>query len=227
MIEAFAPSLYVADGPRLSFLGFDFSTRMAIVRLEDGGLWVWSPVALDDELARGVDALGPVRCLVTPNKLHHLFLRDWMTRWPEARVHAPPGLARKRRDLHFDAELGDEPDPAWAAEIDQTNFRGSFFMDEIVFFHRVSRTAIVGDLVQRHDPSGMSRLREAIMRLDGLVGEDGSTPRDWRVSFWRRAPARAARATVLGWKPERLVIAHGACAKEGASALLERALVWI
>ncbi len=65
------------------------------------------------------------------------------------------------------------------------------------------------------------------MRLDGLVGERGSTPREWRASFLRRGPARAARQKVLGWQADRLLVAHGACVGSGAAAVIERALDWI
>jgi len=227
MLEEFGPSLYVADGPTVSFFGFPYPTRMALARLSDGSAWVWSPIALTPELERAVDSIGPVRHIVSPNKIHHLFLGDWAERWPEARIHAPPGLARRRRDLHFHQELGDEPDPAWASDIDQTIFHGSLALTEVAFFHRPSRTAIVGDLVQRNDPSEMRGLKGMLMRLDGLVGENGSTPREWRASFLRRASARAARARLLAWKPERLLIAHGACAQTGATQILARALAWM
>jgi hypothetical protein len=96
MLEAFGPSLYLADGPTVSFFGFPYPTRMALVRLSDGSVWVWSPVALTAALERNVEAIGPVRHIVSPNKLHHLFLRQWAERWPEARLHAPPGLARRK-----------------------------------------------------------------------------------------------------------------------------------
>ena len=129
--------------------------------------------------------------------------------------------------MHFHAELGDQADFAWAADIDQAIFRGSIAMEEVAFFHRPSRTAIFCDLVQRHDPAQMRGLKGMVMRLDGMVGEHGSTPREWRASFLRRGPARAARAKLLGWRPERLLIAHGACARHDATALLERALAWI
>jgi hypothetical protein len=227
MLEEFGPSLYVADGPTVSFLGFPYPTRMAVARLSDGSAWVWSPIALTPELERAVDSIGPVCHIVSPNKIHHLFLKEWVERWPEARLHAPPGLARRKPGLHFDAELGDEADPAWAADIDQTIFRGSIAMDEVAFFHRPSRTAIFCDLVQRHDPAQMKGLKGMLMRLDGLVGERGSTPREWRASFVRRRPARAARARALAWEPERLVIAHGACAQENATQILARALAWM
>jgi len=227
MLEEFGPSLYVADGPTVLFLGFPYPTRMAVARLMDGSAWVWSPVALTPGLARAVDAIGPVRHIVSPNKIHHLFLKEWAERWPDARLHAPPGLAKRKPELHFDAELDDTADPAWAAEIDQTIFRGSIAMQEVAFFHRPSRTAIFCDLVQRHDPAQMKGVKGMLMRLDGLVGEAGSTPREWRASFLRRRPARAARARVLAWEPDRLVIAHGACAEANATQILARALAWI
>jgi len=227
MLEAFGPSLYVTEGPTVSFFGFPYPTRMALARLADASVWVWSPVALSVQLAGEVEAIGPVRHIVSPNKLHHLFLRQWSERWPEARVHAPPGLARKKPGLRFDAELGDGPDPAWAADIDQVIFRGSFAMEEAVFFHRASRTAIFGDLIQRFPEATASGWKGALMRLDGLVGANGSTPREWRASFLRRGPARAARERVLGWQPERLLIAHGECAQSSATQIVAAALRWI
>jgi hypothetical protein len=227
MLEEFGPSIYMADGPTVPFFGFPYPTRMAVVRLADDSLWVWSPVALTDQLVREIEALGPVRDIVSPNKIHHLFLPEWASRWPDARLYAPPGLVRRKPAIHFHAELLDEPDPAWAADIDQTIFRGSIVMDEVAFFHRASRTAIIGDLIQRHSEANMSGWKGALMRLDGLVGEHGSTPREWRASFVRRRAARAARAKVLGWKAERLLIAHGECARARAGEIIERALRWI
>lgn len=227
MVEEFAPFLYVADGPVVSFYGFPYPTRIALVRLSDGSVWIWSPVALTKELCKFVDDLGPVRHIVSPNKIHHLFLAEWAERWPEARLYAPPGLAKRRPDLRFDVELGDEPDPAWASDIDQVIFRGSLAMEEVAFFHRESRTALICDLIQRHPEAAMTGWKGTLMRLDGLVGERGSTPREWRASFLRRSKARAAREKVLGWNPERLLIAHGECAQTNASKIIQDALSWI
>jgi hypothetical protein len=200
---------------------------MAVVRLADGGLWVWSPIALDDALAEAVQELGPVRHLVAPNALHHLFLADWRRRFGEARLHAAPGLARKRRDLAVDGELGDEPDPAWARDLDQVVFRGTLWIEEVVFFHRASRTALVCDLIQRFDPRSLSGPAGLALRLWGLVGPQGSTPREWRASFWNRRAARAALQKALAWNPERLVIAHGVLPEENGREALARGLRWL
>ena len=227
MLEEFGPSIYTADGPTVSFYGFPYPTRMAVVRLSDGNVWVWSPIALSDELVNSLTALGPVRHIVSPNKIHHLFLAEWVERWPAARLYAPPGLANRRRDLTFDEELGDQPNPAWAADIDQVIFHGSLAMEEVAFFHRASRTAIVCDLIQRHPEATMSGWKGMLMRLDGLVGKDGSTPREWRASFIGRRKAREAREKVLSWQPDRLLIAHGECAQSGATSVINHALGWI
>jgi len=227
MLEEFGPDLYSAAGPTVSFFGFPYPTRMAVARLSDGSAWVWSPIALSDQLADEVRAIGPVRHIVSPNKIHHLFLQAWGERWPDAHFYAPPGLAKKKPDIHFHAELGDEPAQAWATDIEQVVFRGSFAMEEVVFFHRASRTAIVGDLIQRFSPAKISGWRGLLMRVDDLVGERGSTPREWRVSFLSRGPARAARQKVLDWNAQRLLIAHGECAQEGSADIIAAALSWI
>lgn len=227
MIIEFGPSLYIADGPTVSFYGFPYPTRMAVVRLSDGNVWVWSPIALTESLFSDVEAIGPVRYIVSPNKLHHLFLSEWANKWPQAHLYAPPELTKKRPDLIIQSVLGEIPEPGWATDIDQAIFRGSFAMEEVVFFHHESRTAIFCDLIQRHPETKMSGWKGMLMRLDGLVGEHGSTPREWRASFLRRGPARAARDKVESWQAEKLVIAHGECAKSGASSIITNALDWI
>lgn len=227
MLTAFGQDCYFVDGPAVSFHGFPYPTRMAVVRLSSGATWVWSPIELTEDLAIAVQALGPVAHIVSPNKLHHLALPAWKSRWPEASVHAPPGLARKMKGFRFDAELGDEPDRKWIADIDQVVFRGSFAMEEVVFFHRTSRTAIFGDLIQRFSGAAAEGWKGTFLRLDGVVGPYGSTPRDWRLSFISRDTARAARQKVLGWQPERLLIAHGECVGSGATQVIAEALSWI
>lgn len=226
-LERIGEEIWIADGPTVSFFGFPYPTRMAVVRLAERALWVWSPVGLDDALRRDVEALGSPRFLVAPNKLHHLFLGEWQRAWPEARLYGAPGLARRRPDLRFDAELGDAPPPEWGGAIDQAVVGGSLVMDEVLFFHRPSRTALACDLVQRFPPETLPPLRRWIMRLDGLVGPAGSTPREWRATFLRRRRARAAAERALAWRPERLVVAHGAWAPARGADVLASGLAWL
>jgi hypothetical protein len=227
LMREFGPNIWIAEGPVVSFFGFPYPTRMALVRLADGGLFVWSPIALSQELAAAVDALGPVRHVVSPNALHHLFLGEWKAAYPAARLWAPPGLRSKRKDLAFDAELGDAPEPQWAANIDQVHMSGSLFMTEVVFFHRASCSAIFADLIQNFPRDWFKGWRGVVARLDGLVAPNPGAPREWRASFLTRRAARAALARIFAWPIERVLIAHGDCAQSDGAAFVRRAFGWL
>ena len=95
-MQEFGRDIWTADGPDVSVAGFHYPTRIAIIKLSDGGLFVWSPIRLTESLRAAVDAAGQVRHIVAPNSLHHLFLPEWQRAYPEARLYAPPGLRKKR-----------------------------------------------------------------------------------------------------------------------------------
>jgi hypothetical protein len=169
LLAEFGPRIWIGEGPIVPFYGFAYPTRMAVIRLQDGSLFVWSPIALSSDLRQEVDALGMVRHLVSPNLLHHLFLGDWKSAYPHARLYASPGLRRRRKLLPFDAALRDTPDPAWAMDIDQVLLRGSFYLTEAVFFHHPSRTAIFADLIQNFPRDWFKGWRGFVARFGGIV----------------------------------------------------------
>jgi hypothetical protein len=211
----------------VSFYGFPYPTRMAVVPLSDGSLFVWSPIALSASLAREVDALGPVGHLVSPNPLHHLFLAEWKRAYPRSRTYAAVGLRKKRRDLAFDADLHDLPEPAWAADIDQVLVHGSIAMTEAVFFHRASRTAIFADLIENLPQDWFKGWRAAVARLGGILAPNPGAPRDWRLSFLDRRAARSALAGILAWPIERVLIAHGEPVTAGGAQFVRGAFSWL
>jgi hypothetical protein len=226
-LRPFGPKIWVADGPRVPFFTFPYPTRMALVELQNGGLFAWSPIALAPELTAEVEALGEPRYLVSPNLLHHLSLAEWKAAWPRARLIASPGLSRRRRDLAFDAELSDTPDPGWAADIDQVLVKGSVVMTEAVFFHRLSRTAIFADLIENLPRDFAAGWRGILARLDGITEPNPGAPREWRASFIDRKAARASLERILGWGIERVLIAHGAPAEREGEAFVRKAFAWL
>ena len=226
-LTPFGEGLWVADGPVCSFHGFPYPTRMAVIRLAKGELFLWSPVRLDAALRAEVDALGPVAHLVEPNALHHLFLPDWVHAYPAARVYASPGLAKKRRDIRFDAELGDAPDPGWAGQVEQIMLKGSFMLTEIFFFHQQSRTALICDSIQSFPRGWFKGWRGLLARLDGIVQPGIGAPREWRLSFLDRKAARAAVERLLVLGPERVVLAHGDRVAVDGAGLIRRGFAWL
>ena len=227
MLERICADVWIAEGPEVSFVGIPYPTRMGVVRLPSGKLWIWSPIALDEELATALAQLGEVAHLVEPNLLHHLALAAWQERWPEARAYAPPGLAKRYPSLRFHAELQDEPIPEFEGVIKQVVVRGSFFMEEVLFLHAPSGTLFVGDLVQKHDPKDFNTWQRLVMKADGMVGPKGSTPREWRATFLRREQARAAVRKAIAWGPERMVIAHGDWVHARGGEALRSSLRWL
>jgi hypothetical protein len=225
-LNEFGPGIWIADGPIVPFFTFPYPTRMALIRLSDGGLFVWSPIALSSDLKGHVDAFGPVRYLASPNRLHHLFLREWKSAYPQAKLYASPGLRRKRKDLAFDGELGETPEPEWAADVDQVPVHGSF-LTEVEFFHRASRTAMFADLLQNLPQNWVSGWRGVVARLDGVSAPNPGAPREWRASFLNRRGARASFERILAWPIERVVIAHGEPVAADGAAFVRGAFEWL
>lgn len=139
---------------------------MAVVRLPgDGGLWVWSPVALTQEVRAAIDAVGPVRHLIAPNSLHHTFLDEWPAAYPDARVHAASGLSREVAGAEIHSTTGEEPDPAWGGVIDQVAVLGNRITTEVVFFHRPSASVLVTNLVRCLTPQDLDLLQSGSQRM--------------------------------------------------------------
>jgi hypothetical protein len=223
----FGRDIWIADGPDVAVAGFHYPTRMAVVRLTDGGLFVWSPIRLTDDLRMAADALGRVAHIVAPNSLHHLFLAEWQRAYPDARLYAAPGLRQKRCDLAFDAELGDAAAAGWAGEIDQVAMRGNLITTEIVFFHRASGTLLFTDLLQQIAADRLSGWRAMVARLDLMTGPEPSVPRKFRLAFVGRRKARMALERIFAWPVEKVLMAHGTPVERDTQVFLRRAFGWL
>ena len=230
-LERLDDALWLAEGELVSFYGFAYPTRSVIVRLADGRLWVWSPVKLDAELRSEVDLLGEVAHLVSPNKLHRLYLAEWKAAYRQAKLWGPFSTVKRCPNLVFEAPLTETPPKEWGPDLDQAWFRGSFALDEIAFFHRPSRAAIFADLIQAFDDAFLRRnwpfWGRPLARLDGIASADPGAPREWRLSFVDRVASRGACAKALGWNCERAIIAHGEWRRSGGHEFVMRALAWL
>ncbi|HEY1707646.1 MAG TPA: DUF4336 domain-containing protein [Rhizomicrobium sp.] len=223
----FGSGIWIADGPVVDFYGFPYSTRMVLIRLQNGDLFVWSPVSLTGPLKNAVDGIGRVAYLVSPNSLHHLSLAEWKASYPHAAICGSRTLAKKRSDLKFDVILNVTQEVPWSAEVEQVEMAGSFALTETVFFHRNSRTALFADLIENFAPDWFSGWRGWVARLDGIVAPQGGAPREWRLTFLRRKEARSALNRILAWQPEKAVVAHGASIRHDATTFIERSFRWL
>ena len=225
MLEKLADGLWVDARPFRAGPFLEIGTRMSVVRLADGGLFLHSLVEIDDETREALERIGSVRFLVAGNLLHHLYLASAVKVFPQAELWGPPGLAGKRKDLRFEGVLGDEAPAAWRTDLDQLEVRGIPRANEVVFLHRASRTLLVTDLCfnVRHSDSLATRL---FMRANGVYGRFG--PSRLLRSLVRDRPAlRASLERILAWDFDRVVVTHGEVLERGGRDALRAGFAWL
>ena len=235
MLKPFVDDIWIVDGPLIEMTlygGLPFTTRMTVVRLPDGGLWLHSPTPAAPALVSALRELGPVRHLIAPNLLHYWWMSDWQQVFPDARTHAAPGVieraARYGRPLRVDRILGETPDPDWRGTFDQLLVNG-WYMSEVDFFHRPSRSLILTDLIECFESHKIHGWRLRLLaRLGGILGQ-ATMPRDLRLTFLgqRRARLREAVRAMIAWDPEHIVLAHGRCYASDGRTQLTRAFAWL
>lgn len=220
MLDPIAPGIWHAKRA-FKVAGMAMTARMTVVQLADGGLWLHSPILIDDALRGALDAIGPVQYIVAPNKAHHLFVNKCLALYPAARLFGAPGLEQKRPGLPMVALLGSAP-PAWAGQIEQVFMAGIPLLNETVFFHTASGTAIFTDVCQMW--TGPLGWKETLFaRLTG-VRNTLTVPRTIRLLIKDKAAARASALAILAWPVQRVVVAHNSVVEGGAHAAMKRAL---
>ncbi len=229
-------NIWIVDGPiehmQQFGLSLPFPTRMTVIRLRDDNLFIHSPVRADENLYAAIEALGRVAHLVSPNKIHYAAMGLWAACYPEAVCWASPGVreraAKHRIAVPFSADLQDAPPPDWAGEIDQLIFRGSRFMDEVVFFHKASATLILADLIENFEAGKISLPMRFLVRLGGNLDPDGKLSLDLRLTFTgRRRQACRCYERMMAWHPERIILAHGRWYRQNGTQELRRAFRWL
>jgi len=220
--------IWIFDGPVVGFLGFPYTTRMTVIRLSCGGLWIHSPIKLDSKLAGVIERLGPVKYLIAPNSLHYLFIEQWQCSYPQAISYGTRELLVKRKEITFEHVLASDGDYPWRDEIDQLLFTGSRMMEEAVFFHQPSATLIVTDLVENFAPEHFNCLQRFIARVVGIVAPNGKMPLEWRLSFiFSKAMARSHIHKILAWQPRLIVMSHGKIVSTDVDKFLRSSFSWL
>lgn len=216
--------LWVFERP-LSVLGLHVGTRMTVLRLADGSLFLHSPVGLDAGTRTDLERLGRVRFVVAPNKLHHLFVAAYRDAFPDAELWAAPGLTEKRPRLPFDGVLDDAAPGAWKADLEQLLVAGIPHLNEVVFLQRATRTLLLTDLGMNFAPGG-TLLTRLWVRAMGLRGGFGVS-RLVRSLVRDRAAARASIERVLSWDFERVTVTHGMVLQRSGRRLMRQAWAWL
>lgn len=228
LIKEFTKKVWLSDGVEVTAaLGFRFPTRCAIIQLSANELFVWSPIKLSDELKKEIETLGEVRHIVSPSSLHHLFMNEWITAFPNATVYGVSKLANKRKDIKFDVLLDNTSHDIFNGELQYVVFEGNLITQEAVFFHSASRTVIFTDLLQDLPQNYYHGWRALIAKIDCMTSGQPAVPLKYRNSTIGRKEFEKSAIQTIEWHPENIIIAHGKCVIGEATDILKQAFSWL
>ncbi len=223
-MHAIADDIWVAEQP-LRFGAVEIGARMTVMRLSDSSLAIHSPISLTDPLRNSLDALGPVRHVIAPNRFHHLFAGEYAAAYPESTLFAAPGLGDKRPDLEIGGVLPAEAPASWKSELAYLFFAGLPFANEVVGLHKKTRTLLVSDLAFNIGPDA-PWLTRMTFRLWGRYNEFGPT-RFERLLVRDRNAARRSLEEILHLDFDRVVVAHGRILESGGPEAMRRGFDWL
>lgn len=200
-------------------------TRMTVVRLADGGLWVHSPVQPTDAGVAALRALGPVRYVVAPNRSHHLFFLPFLAAFPDAIGFIAPGLQGKRPDLAGYRELTPGLPQPWSDDLPGWFIGGLPVINETVWFHPGTGTLLLTDLLFcfGEQNRGLARLAARLLGVNGRV----AMSRTMKLMVRDRQVFRRSIAPLLALDVRRIVLAHDQVVGHDARAALARAFAWV
>ena len=190
--------------------------RSTAVKLSDGGVWVLASTPLTEQTKVTLDKLGPVKYIIGPDSVHHLFLGEFKKAYPDAKLIAPEAAIERFEDktLKVDGKFGaDPPGTLYGFENDILHcYFSGFANKDVAFFHPTSRTLIQADLLfnlpctEQYSKSKSS----GHIPIFGHMGPASwmHSKMTWSMGTDKDAMRRDVK-TVLGWEFERIIPCHG------------------
>ena len=101
--------IWIKEYP-IHYAGTKFNSRMTIIRLSNGNLFIHSPCEIEEDTKISIEKLDKVEFIVAPGSYHHLYVGSAQRAFPEPETFICPGIERKNPEIEFDWLLGDRPD---------------------------------------------------------------------------------------------------------------------
>ncbi|KAJ6532693.1 hypothetical protein DFH09DRAFT_1181988 [Mycena vulgaris] len=216
VIREVTPQITTFSKPFARFSILPFGGRSTAIRLSTGDVWVLASTPLTHDTKAAIDKLGPVKWIMAGDAVHHMFLGQFKTAYPEAKIIGVEALIAKKKaeGLKLDGAYGaDAADTKYGFEdeIYACYFSG-FANKDVAWFHAASKTLIVADLLfnlpgkEQYSKSKSS----SKVPIFGTLDPWGSVHKHfvWGQGKDKAAMTRDAK-TVLAWAPERIIMCHG------------------
>jgi hypothetical protein len=184
--------------------------------MRDGGVWVLASTPLDEETRATIDNMGPVKYIIGPDSVHHLFLGQFQKAYPEAKLIAVQEAIEKKtaEGLRFDGAWGKDASGTkygFEQEIQHIYFTGHVNKD-VAFYHADSKTLIEADLLLNLPATEQYSQTKSWLPLVGFGLYPGSAIQKFFVTKGMtnnfEEMKRDAKA-VAAWDFDRIIPCHG------------------
>jgi len=218
-IKLLQDGLYVVEQP-FALYGAELGIRMTVVRTSDNELWLHSPVRFGENLAAQVATLGSVRSIVSPSKMHRLFLPEWIAAYPQAVHYVPMGMSLHVPGGKLPTTLTPTPPKEWHGQLEQHEVQGIPELNELVFYHPATRTLILTDLCFNIRAGAL--WTQLFFTLNGTWDRFAPT-RIFRRAIQDHVAFRASIDRILRWDFDRIIVSHGEIVERDGKELFRTA----
>lgn len=194
--------------------------RMTAVRLRDGGMVVFSVIALDEPEMAALEAFGTPTFMVVPNEIHRMDAKVWKQRYPSITVVAPAGAHEEVSEIvPVDATDIDFGDPAVRfVTVPGTAEREAALIIE----NDAGTTLVLNDLI--FNLANRPGFGGWLLKLAGVTGTEPHVPA--MIKMLQVKDEKALQEQLERWAAlpnlRRIVVSHGNIISREPSPLLLR-----
>jgi len=194
-----------------------FERRMTVVRLNNGSLVLYSPIALDEAQMGQLEAFGSPAFLVVPGSHHRVDVKIFKDRYPAAKVIAAPGArSAVEKIVTVDAAGAEFSDPSLTLMTVPGTSQNEL---ALLVSAGGGTTLILNDILA--NVQNATGVNGVIARLFGFAGERPQIPLPEKLAIIDDKKALAAQ--FLAWAQtslKRIVVSHGEPIKDDPAAVL-------
>ncbi|KIW02129.1 uncharacterized protein PV09_06617 [Verruconis gallopava] len=248
VIRQVTPEITTLSLPFKRYGRIKIGGRGTLVRLQDGSVAVFSPVALTPAVRETVASMGEVKYIAAPDMEHHIFLGPWHEAYPSAKIIGPDGLREKREkqnnervpfhtEFKASTKASVKIDPAFDAEFDY-EFVDGHTNKELVFNHRPTKTLIEADLLfnmpaieqyskstEKYDTGFFTKFWTA---LNNTKGDAKWQKRViwYGTSAGNRSSFSQSMKKINGWDFDRIIPCHGDVIENNGKHVFQSVMEW-
>ena len=225
LLEYVKSQIWIVEYP-VRYGAIDLFGRMTIVKLASGELIIHDPCDIDESLMHEINAIGEVKYIIAPGSFHHLFVRQFQQKYPNAETFVCPGLERKRPDIKFEWILGNKPDHRWEGGLEQVLVQGPRIIWEVAFFHKPSKTLILVDLLENIGDDYQHPASLYLQFWWKLIFRMWNRPKaapEYQMAWGRKDVVRQSLEKIIAWQADRVILAHGELIEGNVTQILRTA----